>query len=272
MLSERTLSGDMAAIPAFAAYLFDLDGTVYLGEQAIPGVPEALARLQARGAKIAFITNNPLLPPEAYAAKLSRLGIPTAPEQVITSANVLGDYVAEHYAGAKMLLLGEEVVRQELQRAGALLVADWREAEVLVVSWDRSFTYEKLNWGLQALRQGVIYLATNPDVMCPVGPDEFVPDCGAILAAFKAMTGREPDYIAGKPEPRLPWGALQRLGVSAEQAALVGDRLYTDIVCGRRAGLTTIAVLTGEATPEAIASASNEAKPHYVLQSAALLQ
>lgn len=261
----------MASLPPFAAYLFDLDGTVYWGEQAIPGVPEALARLRARGAKIAFITNNPLLPPEAYAAKLSRLGIPTAPEEVITSAQVLGDYVVEHYAGKRILLLGEDVVRQELLRAGAHFVADWQEAEMLVVSWDRSFSYEKMNWGLQALRQGVIYLATNPDVVCPVGPNEFVPDCGAILAAFKAMTGREPDYIAGKPEPRLPWGALQRLGVPAEQAALIGDRLYTDIVCGRRAGLTTIAVLTGEATLEAIASASAEAKPHYVLPSAAML-
>lgn len=256
-------------LPHLAAYLFDLDGTVYLGEEAIPGAPEAIARLRARGARVAYITNKPLSRPDEYAAKLTRLGMPTAPEEVITSANVLGDYIAEAHVGARVLLIGEAVVREELTRAGAVMVEDWREAEVLVASWDRDLTYAKLDAGLQALRRGAIFLATNPDVVCPVGPDEFVPDCGALLAALQAMTGRDPDHMAGKPGPRLPLAALKRLGVPAADAALIGDRLSTDIICGNRAGMATIAVLTGEATEDSIATAAAEEGPDYVIESVA---
>jgi len=245
----------LTPLPHLSAYLFDLDGTVYLGEQVIPGAPEAIARLKARGARVMYITNKPLFLPDEYAAKLTRLGIPTQPDEVITSSNVLADYVAEKHAGAKVLLIGGAVVRDDIVRAGATIVDDWRQAEVLVVSWDRDITYGKLDAGLQALLHGATFLATNPDVVCPVGPHEFVPDCGALLAAFKAMTGRDPDYMAGKPGPRLPLAALKRLGVAPEDAALVGDRLSTDIVCGNRAGMTTIAVLTGEATEQTIAAA-----------------
>lgn len=259
----------MPHLPLLCAYLFDLDGTVYLGDEVIPGAPEAIGRLEARGARAMYLTNKPLCPPDEYAAKLTRLGIPTAPEQVITSANVLADYAAEEHAGARMLLIGEAVVRDELLRAGAVLVDDWREAELLVVSWDRGFSYEKLDAGLQALLKGAKFLATNPDVVCPVGPHDFVPDCGALLAAFRAMSGRDPDYIAGKPGPRLPLAALKRLDVSPADAALVGDRLSTDITCGNRAGMTTIAVLTGEATEQTIAAATGEARPDYVVGSVA---
>ena len=261
----------MLSLPYFQAYLFDLDGTVYLGEQVLPGAPEAIARLRARGAGVMYITNKPLYPPQEYAAKLTRLGLPTQPAEVITSANVLADYVAQEHPGARVLLLGEQAVRDELERAGAQLVDDWREAEVLVASWDRGLTYDKLDAGLQALRRGAVYLATNPDVLCPVGAGEFVPDCGALLAALKAMTGRDPDVMAGKPGPRLPLAALARLGVAPEKAALVGDRLSTDITCGNRAGMATIAVLTGEATRESIAAATGEARPDYVLDSVAEL-
>lgn len=262
----------MTSLPLLSAYLFDLDGTIYLGDEIIPGAPAAIARLKARGAGVMYITNKPLCQPDEYATKLTRLGIPTTPAEVITSSNVLAEYVVEAHAGARVLLIGETVVREDLLRAGAVLVEDWREAEVLVVSWDRQFTYEKLDAGLQALSRGVTFLATNPDVVCPVGPHEVVPDCGALLAAFKAMTGREPDYIAGKPGPRLPLAALKRLGVLPADAALVGDRLSTDITCGNRAGMTTIAVLTGEAREPMIAEARAEAKPTWVITSVAELR
>jgi arabinose operon protein AraL len=257
------------ALPAYQAYLFDLDGTVYLGEEVIAGAPEAIARLRARGAGVMYITNKPLYPPDEYAAKLTRLGLPTAPAEVITSANVLGDVIATEYAGQRVLVIGEQPVCDEVVRGGGQLVDDWRAAEVLVASWDRELTYAKLDAALQALLHGAVYLATNPDAMCPVGAGEFVPDCGALLAALGAMTGREPDVMAGKPGPRLPLAALARLGVAPAQAALVGDRLSTDITCGNRAGLATIAVLTGEATRESIAAAEGDARPDYILDSVA---
>jgi len=262
----------LSSLPLLQAYLFDLDGTVYLGEEVIPGAPEAIARLRARGAGVMYITNKPLHPPAEYAAKLTRLGLPTNPEEVITSSNVLADVVAQEHRGARVLLIGEAAVRDDLARAGAVLVDDWREAEVLVASWDRDLTYAKLDAGLQALLHGAVYLATNPDAVCPVGPGEFVPDCGALLAALEAMTGRRPDVLAGKPGPRLPLAALARLGVEPAAAALVGDRLSTDITCGNRAGLTTIAVLTGEATEASIAAAEDQARPDFTVASVAELK
>lgn len=261
----------MPSLPHLQAYLFDLDGTIYLGDEAIPGAAEAIARLKQRGARVMYITNKPLSRPQEYADKLTRLGIPATADEVMTSAMVLGDYVAQEHSGARVLVIGEEAVHEELRRAGAMLVHDWREAEALAVSWDRELTYEKLNAGLQALLNDAKYWATNPDVVCPMGGGRVIPDCGANLAALKAMTGREPDYIAGKPGPRLPLGALQRLGVTASDAALLGDRLSTDIVCGNLAGMTTIAVLTGEATLQTIATAEGEARPDIVLGSVAEL-
>lgn len=259
-------------LPLLDAYLFDLDGTIYLGEDLIPGAPEAIARLRGRGAQVMYVTNKPLSRPEEYADKLVRLGLPTAPEEIITSAMVLADYLRTHEAGARVLLVGEQVLREELVAAGMTLVADWREAEVVALSWTRAFCYDDLNAVLQALLRGARYYATNPDVVCPVDAGEVVPDCGAFIAAVQACSGRAPDYIAGKPGPLLPLGALARLNLTPRQAALVGDRLETDIACGNRAGLTTIAVLTGVATRETIAGVSGDLRPDYVLPSVAALQ
>lgn len=261
----------MTRPPDLQAYLFDLDGTVYLGEESIPGVPEAIARLKARGAGVMYITNKPLSRPEEYAEKLIRLGIPAQPEEIITSSMVLADYLREHEAGARVLLISEEVVREDLTQAGLLFTEDPLAAEVVVLSWTRHFCYDQLNAALQALLRGARLYATNPDTVCPVDAGEVVPDCGAIIAAVQACSGRCPDYIAGKPGPMLPLGALARLGVAPQHAALVGDRLETDIACGNRAGMTTIAVLTGVATVETAGEAEGELRPDYVLTSAAEL-
>jgi phosphoglycolate/pyridoxal phosphate phosphatase family enzyme len=261
----------MTQPPLLQAYLFDLDGTVYLGEDIIPGAPEAIARLKTRGAGVMYITNKPLSRPQEYAEKLSRLGIPTQPEEIITSSMVLADYLREHEAGARVLLIGEEVVREDLEQAGMIFTDDPLEAEVVALSWTRSFCYDDLNAALQALLRGARLYATNPDTVCPVDAGEVVPDCGATIAAVHACSGRLPDYIAGKPGPMLPLGALARLGVEPQNAALVGDRLETDITCGNRAGMKTIAVLTGVATEETIGAAEGHMRPDYVLGSVAEL-
>lgn len=259
----------MLELPQLQAYLFDLDGTVYLGDKIIPGAPEAIARLKARGARVMYITNKPLSEPQEYAEKLARLGIAAVPEDISTSSMVLAQYLGQHMPGARVLFIGEAVARKQLAAAGMQLVEDWREAEVLTLSWDRCFNYEKLNAALQALLNGARFFATNPDVVCPMGEGKVVPDCGALIAALAASSGRQPDYIAGKPGPLLPLGALERLQVEPQNAALVGDRLETDIACGNKAGLTTIAVLTGVATEATIAAAKGDMRPDYVVESIA---
>jgi HAD superfamily hydrolase (TIGR01450 family) len=258
--------------PPCRGYLFDLDGTIYLGEEVIPGAAEALARLRARGAKLMFVTNKPLYRPDTYAQRLTGLGIPAQPDEVLTSALALGDYMAQQAAGCRTLLIGEEVLREEVSRAGVIFTDDPTEAEVVAVGWDRAFSYDKLNAALQALRRGAKLYATNPDVTCPLGPDEFVPDCGALLAAITACSGHAADYIAGKPGPGLPATALARLGLAAQDCAMVGDRLETDITCGNRHGLQTIAVLTGVTTAQMAAEAQGEQRPAYVIASVAQLQ
>lgn len=217
------------------------------------------------------MTNKPLYSPEEYARKLSRLGIPATPEEVLTSSLALATYIGARHAGAKVLLVGEEQVAQDLQAAGCRLVEEPAEAAVVVLAWDRGFTYAKLDAALQALRAGARFYATNPDVACPMGGGRLAPDCGALIAALEACSGRAPDFVAGKPNPGVAEAALQRLNLQPHECLLVGDRLMTDIVCGRRAGLATALVMTGVTDAASLAAAPQEARPDYVLPSVAEL-
>lgn len=261
----------MPSPPPYHGYLFDLDGTIYLGERLIPGAGEALARLKDRGARVIYMTNKPLYSPDDYAHKLSRLGIPARPDEVLTSSLALASHMALHCPAARVLLVGEGQVAHDLKAAGCRLVEEPAEAEVVVLAWDRGFTYGKLDAAMQALRAGAHFLATNPDVACPMGEGRFVPDCGALIAALAACSGRAPDFVAGKPNPGMAEAALQRLELRPQDCLLVGDRLMTDIVCGRRAGVTTALVMTGVTDAAGLAAASEEARPDYVLDSVANL-
>lgn len=261
----------MPNVPPFAAYLFDLDGTVYLSDIPLPGAIAALLRLKARGAQVMYLTNKPLYSPEEYATKLSGLGLPAEPEEVLTSSLALGSHLAAHDRGARVLVLGEAQVQRDVTAAGCRIVSDWREAEIVVLGWDRAFSYERLNAAMQAIRRGARFYATNPDVACPLGEGEAVPDCGALIAAIEACTGHAPDFVAGKPGPGMAAAALQHLGRQPEECLLVGDRLQTDMVCGRRAGMKTCLVLTGVTDEATLAAATGEAVPDYVLPSVAEL-
>ncbi len=217
------------------------------------------------------MTNKPLYSPREYARKLSHLGIPAAPEEVLTSSLALAAYMGAHHAAARVLLVGEHQVAQDLQAAGCQLVEEPREAEVVVLAWDRGFTYAKLDAALQALCAGARFYATNPDVACPMGGGRLAPDCGALIAALEACSGRAPDFVAGKPNPGIAQAALERLGLQPHDCLLVGDRLMTDIVCGRRAGLATALVMTGVTDAASLAAAPDEARPDHVLASVAEL-
>jgi NagD protein len=261
----------VASPPPYRGYLFDLDGTLYLGEELIPGAREALERLRARGAKVMYMTNKPLYSADLYARKLSGLGIPAEPGEVLTSSLALASHMAAHDPGARVFVVGEAQVRHDLEAAGCHLVEDPAAAEVVALAWDRDFTYDKLNAAMQALLAGARFYATNPDVACPMGQGRIAPDCGALIAALEACSGRSPDFVAGKPSRGMPHAALRRLGLQPEDCLLVGDRLATDIACGRRAGLATALVLTGVTDLAALAEVPEEARPDYVLQSVAEL-
>ena len=227
----------------YRGWLLDLDGTVYLGERLIPGADTAIAALRAAGRRIAFLTNKPLQTRTEYAAKLTRLGVPAAPDDVITSSLVLARYLRDRDPGAPVFLIGEPPMREEMRAHGFEVRADERVRWV-VIAFDRTFDYAKLNTALQAVKQGARLIATNPDRTCPVEGGE-IPDCAGMIAAVEAVTDKKVEVVVGKPSPIILEVALASLGVSAADAVMVGDRIETDIAMGRRSGLHTILVLSG---------------------------
>jgi NagD protein len=227
----------------YRGWLFDLDGTVYLGERLILGADTAIATLRAAGRRVAFLSNKPLQTRAEYAAKLTRLGVPAAPDDVINSSLVLARYLRDRDPGAPVFVIGEPPMLDEMRAHGFEVRGDERVRWV-VIAFDRTFDYAKLNTALQAVRRGARLIATNPDRTCPVEGGE-IPDCAGMIAAVEAVTDRKVEAIVGKPSPIILEVALAALGVPAREAAIVGDRIETDIVMGRRLGLGTVLVLSG---------------------------
>jgi HAD superfamily hydrolase (TIGR01450 family) len=232
----------------YRGWLFDLDGTVYLGERLIPGAAEAIGALRAAGRRVAFLSNKPLQTRADYAAKLTGLGVPAEPEEVINSSLVLARYLRELDPGAPVYVIGEPPMIAELREHGFEVREDERVRWV-VIAFDRTFTYAKLNTALQAVKRGARLIATNPDRTCPVEGGE-IPDCAGMIAAVEAVTGRRVETVVGKPSPIILEVALAALGVAAADAVMVGDRIETDITMGKRLGLHTILVLSGVTRPD----------------------
>lgn len=241
--------------PQIDGFIFDLDGTVYLGDSAIPGVPAAIQRLRDAGKRTLFVSNKPLQPRTAYAEKLTRLGIPTPADDVITSGYVLGYHLARHCPRDRLYVIGEQALVEELRGHGLHVVeefADQDEKEVIqphdvdavVVAFDRTLDYRKLNTAYQALVNGAKFYATNADKTCPM-PGGGIPDAGATIAALEHLTGRTLDLLAGKPSSLIMQVALQKLDLPPKRCMMVGDRLETDILMGQQAGMVTVAVLSG---------------------------
>jgi NagD protein len=227
----------------YRGWLFDLDGTIYLGERLIPGADAAIAALRAAGRRVAFLSNKPLQTRAEYAAKLTRLGVPAAPADVINSSLVLARYLRDRDPGAPVFVIGEPPMLDEMRAHGFEVRPDERVRWV-VIAFDRTFDYAKLNVALQAVKQGARLIATNPDRTCPVEGGE-IPDCAGMIAAVEAVTDKKVEAIVGKPSPIILEAALAALGVPARDAVIVGDRIETDIVMGRRLGLGTVLVLSG---------------------------
>ncbi|QYJ16069.1 Sugar-phosphatase AraL [Rubrobacter xylanophilus DSM 9941] len=247
----------------FGGYVFDLDGTVYLGDELLPGAAETLAELK-RLSRVVYLTNKPLETPADYAAKLTRLGLETSPEEVVSSTDALLRYLEAHAPGARLFVIGEYPLLSLLRAAGYPVVDEAEGVEVVVVSFDRTFDYRKLRVAFDAVRAGARIVATNPDAYCPTA-NGGLPDCAAMLAAVEACTGVLAEAIVGKPSEHMAATLLDRLGVSAQDALLVGDRLATDVRMAKRTGMHAALVLTGATGPEEALKSSEE--PDYVIGS-----
>jgi arabinose operon protein AraL len=235
-------------------FVFDLDGTVYLGEQALPGAVECIAHLRQQGKAVVFISNKPLTPGRVYAEKLTRLGIPTSADEVITSAFVLGKHLQHAHPSFNYYVVGEEALKTELRGYGLRImeekdqdprqVIDPSGIDAVIVAFDRSLDYRKLNTAFQALMNGAQFFATNADKACPM-PEGAIPDAGATIAYLEHITGRKLELLGGKPSSLMMQAAAEALGLPPENCMLVGDRLETDIFMGQQAGFSTAVVLTG---------------------------
>ncbi len=250
----------------YRGYAVDLDGTVYLGDTLIPGADRAIEALREAGARVVFLSNNPLHTREDYAAKLTRLGIPTDPEDVINSSLVLVRYLAATAPGARLFVIGEPSVKRELRAGGFRLVDHPEEVDYVVACFDRTFDYRKLKLGFDALRRQARFIATNRDPYCPT-PDGGLPDAGAIVAALEAATGRSVELVVGKPSPIMAQVLLERLGTPREETLVVGDRWETDVQLGKAMGSPTALVLTGATSRQTLDRCPEP--PDYVLESLA---
>jgi HAD superfamily hydrolase (TIGR01450 family) len=225
-------------------WLFDLDGTVYLGEALLPGADATIAALRAAGRRVAFLSNKPLYTRGDYAAKLTRLGIPTAVDEVVNSSIVLARHLRRLDPGAPVFVIGEPPLIGELRDHGFEVRTD-AAVRWVVIAFDRTFDYAKLDTALQAVRRhDARLIATNPDRTCPVEGGE-IPDCAGMIAAVEAVTSKRVEAIVGKPSPIMLEVALASLGVPAGDCVIVGDRIETDITMGKALGLATVLVLTG---------------------------
>jgi len=255
-------------------FVFDLDGTVYLGEKALPGAVEAITELRRRGKKTLFVSNKPLEPGSKYAAKLTRLGIPTTNNDVITSAFVLGYHLSQTEPDLKLYVVGEQSLREELRGHHLNVLDEFIDqdpknvleptgVDAVVIAFDRTLDYRKMNTAYQALRRGARFFATNGDKVCPM-PGGAIPDAGATIAALEHITGRKVELLAGKPSALMMKVAMQRMGLPAERCMMIGDRLETDIRMGQDANFATAATLTGVAKREEIAQMSRP--PDFVIE------
>ncbi len=256
-------SSSSRRIGSYQGFVFDLDGTIYVGDRLIRDAAQVIGKLRALGRRVVFLSNNPTRNREAYCEKLARLGIPASVDDVVSSGYATARYLQRVAPGAVLYVVGEEALIEDLRTAGFRFSDDPSHVEYVVVGFDRTFDYQKLNTAMQAVKRGAHFVATNPDRTCPVEGGE-IPDCAAMIGAVEGATGKRVEVVIGKPSPIIVEIALEAVGLSADQCIAIGDRLETDILMGRNAGMGTALVLTGITRPEELTASAIQ--PDHVLK------
>lgn len=256
---------DYTKLAQTACFLLDMDGTLYLGDDLLPGATELIAYLEARQVPYFLLTNNSSKSRLDYTHKLINIGLPVAEEKIFSSGEATAIYLRARRPGSRLYVVGTPSLQAEFVAHGFHL--DDKQPDSVVLGFDTTLTYEKL-WKLcDFVRLGLPYIATHPDINCPT-PGGYMPDIGSMIALVAASTGRGPDVVIGKPNPPIISAILEKTGLAAHQLTMVGDRLYTDIAMGQ-AGITTVLVLSGETKQSDIPSA--QFPPNYVMENVAEL-
>ena len=250
----------------------DMDGTIYMGMSLFDYTKPFLSRLKQMGITYSFLTNNPSTSIADYLKKLAGMGIEATADEMYTTALATIDYLKTHLPAAKRLfILGTPSMTSEFVKAGFEVAEDSADdrPDAVVVAFDKTLTYDRLCRAAWWIQQGLPYVATNPDKVCPTDQPTGLVDCGSICKCLEHATSRQPDITLGKPDPNMLSGIMQRYGLRADEIAMVGDRIYTDVQMAFNAGAFGVLVLSGETTLDIVAEAPR--KPDLTADSIAVL-
>jgi HAD superfamily hydrolase (TIGR01450 family) len=260
---------DRKLIKSMKLFLFDMDGTLYLGDRLYSFSKELLSTIREQEGKYLFMTNNSSKSVSDYIQKLQKLGIEASEKDFMTSSQATAYYLHKYHEGQTIYVCGTQSLKDELSKEGFAITEDLEQVQCIVMGFDTELTFKKLHdvSYLLLTRPELPYIATNPDLVCPT---EFgsVPDCGSVCQMIFNATGKRP-VVIGKPSALMPQLAMEKMNVSREHTCVVGDRIYTDIKSGLNAGITGILVMSGETTPEILEQSQD--KPHVVLSDAGVI-
>ncbi len=254
-------TNDLNILKDIDLFVLDMDGTFYLSDDIIPGSNEFLDTVDEKGKKWIFFTNNSSKDKKLYVEKLARMNRHINEDRIFTSGDITIEYLKNNRPDKSVFILGTPALIESFEKAGIHINQDLNSAaDIVVVAFDMTLTYEKLEHACTLIRNGAEYIATHPDINCPV-KNGFIPDCGAFTAAINLSTGKSPKVL-GKPNFETVEMISKVTGVQPSSLAFVGDRLYTDVACGVKNGAKGILVLSGETTFEDIEG--SDIKPDLV--------
>jgi HAD superfamily hydrolase (TIGR01450 family) len=251
----------------YELYAFDLDGTIYLGDDLLPGAKRLVEELRRRGKVVRFLSNNPTKDPQQYADKLLRLGLPTPIEDIVNTTVTTTRWLLDNAPGAVVFPISEAPLKRAFEAAGIAMSEKAEEIDIVVASYDRGFDYRKLQIAFDAIwfHKRARLIATNPDRFCPFPGGRGEPDCASVIAAIEACTGAKCEANLGKPNPAMLQAALKGIDVDLADCVMVGDRLSTDIRMGLETGMTAALVLTGETQAADLDGLAPEDRPPVVI-------
>jgi HAD superfamily hydrolase (TIGR01450 family) len=252
----------------YEGYVFDLDGTIYLGDELLPGAKRLILKLRELGKRVIFLSNNPTKDPKMYAEKLGELGLKTPASEIVNTVVTMTEWLLRNQPDATVFPISEEPLKNSLGEAGIRISEDPEEIDIVIASYDRGFDYRKLQIAFDAIwfYKRAMLVTTNPDRYCPLPGGRGEPDAAAIVAAIEACTGKKCQVNVGNPDPIMLETIIDLIGPDAKECLMSGDRLYTEIRMAKRAGMPSAVVLTGETTKRDLAGEPVENLPDYTLE------
>jgi len=251
----------------FDGYIFDLDGTIYLGDELLPGASEVITTIRRLNRKVLFLSNNPTHEIGWYVDHLKRLGITADQSEILTSIATMTAWLLRFHPDATVFPISEAPLKRSLRTAGIRISENPAEIDLVIASYDRTFDYRKLQIAFDAIHvhKRARLVTTNPDRFCPLPGDRGEPDAAAIVGAIEGCTGIRCEQNTGKPDPFMLDAALARLGLAAARCVMTGDRPMTDIRMAIDAGMASTLVLTGETTRAMLDHIPADNRPTWIL-------